>query len=245
MIRYNWSGNLTSLQKATITIPNISYTVLATNLLSFRIPNDANATSNNGLVTFAKPNEGNNVISLNFTPDAYGEEISSNFMDSSGTILAFRGPYTAGDSIPVTITITLLASDCYTFNIMDLYGDGIGNGANPVTVNDSNNDSLFYSNGLYGSGVLGNFSAPSLLANDNFEVTNKTKLFPNPSTGIVKIDTQETFSLSVIDVLGKLVYTNNQVDNPTNIDLTNLQKGVYLVKVISEKAYSTEKLFLE
>ncbi|MBC7641622.1 MAG: T9SS type A sorting domain-containing protein [Flavobacterium sp.] len=115
----------------------------------------------------------------------------------------------------------------------------------PVTVKYSNNATLFYSNGLYGSGVSGNFSATSVFVSDNFQVTNKTKLFPNPSTGIVKINTQETVSLSVIDVLGKVVYTNNQVDYATNIDLINLQKGVYLVKVIGENAYSTEKLILE
>ena len=59
-----------------------------------------------------------------------------------------------------------------------------------------------------------------------------------------RIKATETVSLSVIDILGKVVYSNNQVNNETIIDVSNLQKGVYLVKVMGENVYSTEKLIL-
>ncbi|MBC7641623.1 MAG: hypothetical protein H7174_04695 [Flavobacterium sp.] len=61
------------------------------------------------MVSFTKANEGNNVVSLNFTPDAYGDEISWNIMDSSGVNLAYGGPYTAGDLTLISTTITLPA----------------------------------------------------------------------------------------------------------------------------------------
>ena len=87
--------------------------------------------------------------------------------------------------------------------------------------------------------------AKVILANNTFQTNAKFSVAPNPSTGTITINTEKTVRLSVIDVLGKVVYTNDQVDVNTNIDLSNLQKGIYLVKVIGDNVYSTEKLILK
>ena len=86
--------------------------------------------------------------------------------------------------------------------------------------------------------------ATNLLATSTFETANKVKLYPNPSTGIVKITTENIVKVQVVDVLGKVVYINNSISNNTNIDLSNLQKGVYLVKINGENINITEKLIL-
>ena len=86
--------------------------------------------------------------------------------------------------------------------------------------------------------------ATNLLATSTFETPNKVKLYPNPSTGIVKITTENIVKVQVVDVLGKVVYINNSISNNTNIDLSNLQKGVYLVKINGENINITEKLIL-
>lgn len=87
--------------------------------------------------------------------------------------------------------------------------------------------------------------ATTVLATNSFEKASKVKLYPNPSTGIVKITTENEVKVQVIDVLGKIVYTNNAIANNTNIDLSNMQKGIYLVKVTGTDVNITEKLILK
>ena len=83
------------------------------------------------------------------------------------------------------------------------------------------------------------------LATNTFTTDAKFSVYPNPANNELRIKATETVSLSVIDILGKVVYSNNQVNNETIIDVSNLQKGVYLVKVMGENVYSTEKLIIE
>ncbi len=70
------------------------------------------------------------------------------------------------------------------------------------------------------------------LANNSFNVNSKVTMFPNPTTGLVKISGSKIQNVSITDVLGKEVYSEklNSVDSAI-LDITNLQKGVYLVKI--------------
>ena len=96
-----------------------------------------------------------------------------------------------------------------------------------------------------GNSVTFTYRYSSNLSNNKFEQNANVNLYPNPSSGILKINTENTVNLSVIDVLGKMVYSNNQADKNTNIDLSNLQKGIYLVKISGENTNTTEKLILQ
>jgi len=75
-------------------------------------------------------------------------------------------------------------------------------------------------------------------------------LFPNPATNFVNltfIGGNEFTQISVMDVSGKLVYNNqirNQGLNQEKINVSNLNKGVYFVSVITEKGKNTKKLII-
>lgn len=76
-------------------------------------------------------------------------------------------------------------------------------------------------------------------------------LFPNPSNGeiTVKVDAENIsdFTISVINTLGQVVYENKQIyskDNATKIDLNNQSKGVYFVRIKTEKGTVTKRLIL-
>ena len=89
------------------------------------------------------------------------------------------------------------------------------------------------------------YSTEGILNTNNLDAVAKVKLYPNPSTGIVSISSNDTVDFTLIDVLGKTVFTKKAVANNDQIDLSNLAKGVYLVKLQSEKGTSTQKLILE
>lgn len=87
--------------------------------------------------------------------------------------------------------------------------------------------------------------ATQALSTNDFDVTSKISLYPNPSNGIVKIKTTETVDVVVTDLTGKVVFTMNQVNNDSQINLSSLQKGIYLAKLIGKESEQTQKIILK
>jgi len=244
---YNWTGRLASLERTTITLPNVTYTIQPSNTLNINFPNDGNNTNNLGSVTFAKAVLGtSNNITLTIKPDMYGTEITWNIKNSLGTIITAGGPYQDDDNALKTIPVTLPAFDCYTFNVIDQYGDGIVSNTVEefIRITDSNQLQLFYTDGNYGAGTSSNFSTNSALAVENFDKIDY-KLSPNPSTGMIKINTQTPVNVLITDITGKIVYLINEVTNETLINLSSLQKGIYLAKISKGNKVQTEKIILK
>jgi hypothetical protein len=67
-------------------------------------------------------------------------------------------------------------------------------------------------------------------------------LYPNPSTGLVKIEGEFTgsTSVSVADLNGRIVYTANNVNTGLEMNLTELEAGIYTV-IVSENGNSSQK----
>ncbi len=86
--------------------------------------------------------------------------------------------------------------------------------------------------------------ASAALANNQFEEALKIKLYPNPSNGIVRVASENPVNVVITDISGKVVYTQNEVTNNTPLNLTSLQKGVYLAKISSEGIEQTQKIVL-
>jgi hypothetical protein len=62
------------------------------------------------------------------------------------------------------------------------------------------------------------------------------KLFPNPSKGIFHIDfpRKDSYSIKVISIDGKEVYSNNTNNTSYNLDLEFLSNGTYILQITSE-----------
>ena len=75
----------------------------------------------------------------------------------------------------------------------------------------------------------------SLGINDVENFNSKVLLYPNPANDILHLellDNSETSELSIISVTGSLVY-KNQFTTKTEVEVSQLQKGVYFVKVVN------------
>lgn len=76
---------------------------------------------------------------------------------------------------------------------------------------------------------------------------NHVKIFPNPSTGLIVIKTSITsdYSVEVLDMMGNVVYVSAGITQPTSgIDLSYLKKGLYNIKIITERGVSIHKVFI-
>ncbi len=79
------------------------------------------------------------------------------------------------------------------------------------------------------------------LATTQNEIFQDLQLYPNPTTGLLNIETKETITkIVIIDLLGKTVFESN--DNFSKIDISNLGTAIYLVKIQAEGLEKTYKI---
>jgi hypothetical protein len=247
---YNWTGNLVSFAKETVTLPAISYTLLNSNTLNISLPADANVSDNSGSVTFAKAALTTNTnITIKITLDRYGSETSWQLLNSSNTPMVSSPTYTdaaaAGEYPQADINLTL-PFDCYKFVINDAYGDGMDSGYGMGSYQVLANGVVIpgIEGGAFGSSETRVFQVANILSLENFN-TNEITLYPNPSNGIFTISTQLPTDVVAIDVTGKEVFRMLNINNQTTLNLTQLQKGLYLLKLSNELGEQTKKIIIE
>ncbi len=92
-------------------------------------------------------------------------------------------------------------------------------------------------------GMMGQFIVVDELGVDDADFKEGIAVYPNPTNGIVQIATKENNTLSkviVYNILGsKVTETTNNI-----IDLSNLNSGVYLLKLVTSKGITTRKVVL-
>jgi beta-glucanase (GH16 family) len=79
---------------------------------------------------------------------------------------------------------------------------------------------------------------------DNVSNFSKIKLFPNPVTNELTINSKENINTTaeIYSLLGQKLYSCVLKEENTNIDVSNFQNGIYLVLIISEKGIDTYKV---
>ncbi len=187
--------------------------------------------------------------------DNYPTEMSWKIKNNVGVIVASGGPYIGlanggGQDANTTIiqNVTLPVGICYTIQLLDSFGDGWSGGSTPhgIEISDANDISLY-------SSFVGNFGTISNKANVistsalGIETTDKfqTVAYPNPTTGILYLQTETAVNIAIVDVLGKVVFEAKQVSKNEPIVLSHLQKGIYMAKMNTENKSWTEKIVIQ
>jgi len=77
-------------------------------------------------------------------------------------------------------------------------------------------------------------------------VLNGVSVYPNPSTGIlnVNLENNDNYTIEVTNIIGEIILVKDIKSN-TTIDLTNFDKGTYLVKVSNSELSKTERIVIE
>ena len=77
------------------------------------------------------------------------------------------------------------------------------------------------------------------------EITNSNlSIYPNPTTGLIKIEGAEGAQVVIYNMIGKVVYTENNVSTTATVDLSSFNAGNYIVKVIDNNTVTTQKIVL-
>ncbi len=73
---------------------------------------------------------------------------------------------------------------------------------------------------------------------------NNVSLYPNPTDGIVNIESTGTMTISVMNMLGQKVIETTATDN-ANIDLSGFEAGIYMVRIDTANGTITEKVSIK
>jgi hypothetical protein len=140
--------------------------------------------------------------------------------DASGTSINFL------DGVPVTTTLQANLDGLFIEEMTDL----------EVIV--------FIQNTADKSIMQTKIAVDALLANNEF-VNKKLKLYPNPSTGILKITTDKPVDIIITDITGKTVFTAKQVTSDNQVNVSSLQKGIYIAKILNDGKEQNQKIILK
>lgn len=82
----------------------------------------------------------------------------------------------------------------------------------------------------------------SLLSNEDFKTT-ELKIYPNPLKGnYLNIESSKDLNVEIFDILGKQVLKISVSSNTNKINVGTLNKGIYIVRLISDDGQVTKKL---
>ncbi len=104
------------------------------------------------------------------------------------------------------------------------------------TASDLNTKIVYFDN------IYFSVNQPTTLGNTKFEKSS-LKVYPNPATSNLTIEAKNAIErVSVHNVLGQEVLSRSPKTNNTTLDISNLQKGTYIVRTTSEGATETTKV---
>lgn len=118
-----------------------------------------------------------------------------------------------------------------------------------VTDLDLRNDNTVFA-ATYGRGIFSGLFTGTTLSNEDFAASKGIKMYPNPTNGQLNIAINNysgKLSVQVFDLNGRQVYNQdvNDFNAQSAINMSGLQKGVYVVKVNGENLDYNQKVILE
>jgi hypothetical protein len=77
---------------------------------------------------------------------------------------------------------------------------------------------------------------------ENMKENNLITIYPNPTTGKIKINSENIKNMFVVNQIGTTIL---KTEKTNEVDLDNFPKGIYFIKVITDKFVYNEKIILQ
>ncbi len=248
----SYSGNLATYATAQVTCSAITGFTGGTLTVTVTTTSDANAANGavSGVITNAVQANGA-VGTVAIVTDQYGTETTWTIKNASGTTIASGGPYAnmgaAGTTTQPVVNFNMVSNMCYTFEILDEFGDGINSaqyGLGSYTVKDGTGTTI--ANGgvfttdeskAFKSGVLG----------INELAIEGLNIYPNPTSDVLNVSFEAVngdYVVTMLDLQGRVVATQNHTSlngaQTLSIPVSEFAKGSYIV-TISTNGISTSQ----
>ena len=202
-------------------------------------------------------------LTLELILDDYCLETYWTVKDSQDSIWYNEGPYNCnpsggGSQANSTIIkdIYLDESECYTFELNDYYGDGLGGALwggsdGSWTLKDLNNIIISQGQGDFGYSINQSFYVNQSIASSISTIENKNGqiyVFPNPFKNTTSVEIKNTkgpFILEIFDISGRVIKTFYSNYNKFEINDMNTNIGIYWLRVKNKSNLKPIKLVVE
>ena len=247
----SWEWDINGDDIIDYTSPSITHTYIDQNSY------DVTLTISNGSETITKVfqdyiDDGGEVtntseIILTLNIDDWPEETSWRFIDSDGNALYTSPIYTEGvdDFTTINETFEVDLNNCYTFQIIDSFGDGIccASGTGSFFLNTLEGD-LIGTGGDFQFGTKVFIENGVTLSTDDYFIDNSISVYPNPVNATLNIKLSNTNELpdsySIYNMLGQLVKKNSNLNaSDLSIDVSSISNGMYFIKLKKDGKITT------
>jgi hypothetical protein len=229
----NWTGDLVANTATDIALPELTG-VSEENILSVAVtlPNgqtdedtsDDLATANFIVTTFPITN-----VQFSLQTDYFAEETSWELKNEDGNVLYEGTNYQQFEDDYQTFTLT--EAGCYTFTIYDSEGDGVCCNFGPGFYRlETEDGALIHLGGSFGESENISFRLTDVMATDDVAFRTSVKIYPNPSSGIFNIVSENNLNYRLSNMLGQVIKTGN-LNQTGNIDISSNATGVYMLNV--------------
>ena len=266
-IEFNWTGNLNFLEETVVEIPvtnNSWWTDLDSNMTFTAYVRDVNGNfgndeyQNNSVKTtkFDAPERIDGAFFIWLTTNNKASENNYRMIDNAGNIIFERNNLTNQTQYKDTFD---LAPGCYSIIIEDTDDDGLsfwysaqveGETAGTMRLRKVGGTYIEFFPGDFGSYHRYDFSVGFELGIDETDLEHKIAIFPNPTNGMTTIEVNgavnEQASIEIYDLMGRKIYSEemnaSQYFAESFIDLSAVNSGTYIVKIITNQRVYTKEL---
>ena len=250
--QYSWEGSLPSYEKITIEEElniyvgerQVKFRITEVNGKPYSYKKEVKLVSEEWVDAYFQGDE--DEFKIDILQDKFGSQITWELINSNEDVLASGGPYTtlAANGTKLHRTkVKVPNNECIKFIIYDEAGNGINNGAGEgyYKITDSKGNVIVEGDGKFEKEAHHTISTKEGYASVE-EMTNETyKVYPNPVKDVLTIEGENIEQVNVYNTMGQLVKSANCNDNTVNVNVNDLQNGMYIVNVIDANGVVSSK----
>lgn len=240
---YSWNGNIAFSESNVISLPEVNLSVMNSSMFTVHVENPNGQTDefpyNDTMATeIFLAEDVNSPVTVVIKLDSYPEQTSWEVTNSAGTVLYSGGNYTS-PNVFITESLDLTDIDCYSFKIYDSNGDGLaGTGIYKLmygtTIFQTGKEFGYQDEVQFGIGLVG--TEPVMKE-------SVISIFPNPASGKISINSYSKIEQVVIyDFSGRNVYETNEEYYSGNLNISEFEPGLYIIKIETEKGTKIEQV---
>ena len=269
-VTFDWTGSLAFLEEATVEIPVLNYfwkeelgdgTKFHAKISEPNGVTDEYANNDQYNVSFTSPDVINDPFYIWFKTNNKAHENKIYLKDGNGDVIWSRTSLANTTEYKDTFD---LDPGCYSIELYDSDNDGIGFWYSAQVEGETNGHLRLRKVGGFtfenfekdfGNYIKYNFTVGFALETPEEELNYNFEVFPNPSTGVFNLALDNfTGAQVVIEVYNELgqkmnsfVKQNTNVEGylKTQLDLSNLEKGIYFLKVQSDNRLQTKSIIIQ
>ena len=242
----NWEGNIPFGRSSRIALGEINFDVQDSDNISFEIelinglPDDYATPTLTYQSQAATTVYSNKTLKLYIRTSTEPELMTWNIVNANtGAVVSNGGPYDEAHKI-YQYDLDLDTDGCYVVTMNDAGNNGLGTGDAKFSLK-SGNATIFTCEGFTDTQSCEFYYSTDDAVIENAE--NNAQIYPNPSTGLITVETESFGNATVYNTAGQLVYSQ-KIDGKTVLNLSNLEKGTYLFVLTSENGESKQQIIV-